>query len=128
MKSYFHNVHIYSLKFLETKMFIQILRNVLFSSQFSTNTNFIWLSFVQPAAKNNNFVPVSSNTTHDTYVPINFLCHSLDIAALAMSCKHISIKLSSNEVLGLEKSHLILIGWNKIQIFCDARLCYWESS
>lgn len=128
MKSYFHNVHTYGLKFLEKKMFIEILRNVPFSSQLSANTNIILLSFVQQAAKNTNFVPVSSNTIHDKYVPITFLCHSLHIAALAMSCTHISTKLSSDEVLGLEKAHSILIGWNKIQIFYDAMLCYWASS
>jgi len=67
MKSYFHNVQIYSLKFLEKKMFIEIMRNIPFSSQLSKNTNFTLLSFVQQAAKNTtrNFVPVSSNTIND---------------------------------------------------------------
>jgi protein tyrosine phosphatase (PTP) superfamily phosphohydrolase (DUF442 family) len=88
MKSYFHNVHISVLNVLKRKGFIEILRNAPFSSQPSTNTNFILLSSVQQAAKNTNFVPVSSNTTNDKHVPITFLCQSLVIAALAMSCTH----------------------------------------
>ena len=76
------------LHFWKQKMFTEILRNIPFSSQLSTNTNLTLLSFVQQAVKNTNFVPVSSNTINDKHIPITFLCQSLVTAALAMSCTH----------------------------------------